>query len=456
MGLHVIRKGLDLPIAGEPVQEIEPAAPSRRVALIAEDYIGMKPTFLVQAGDTVQRGQALFEDKRNPGVLYTSPGAGTVSAINRGERRALQSVVIELSEGERAGKAEQIVLKNHLGKDLALQTGAQVVAELIEAGLWPAFRTRPFSKVPAPDSKPHSIFITAMDSNPLAASVDVVIGGRLDDLNTGLLAVSKLTDGSVYFCKAAGSKVIAPANIGITNVEFKGPHPSGTPGLHIHLLDPVDRNKVVWHIGVQDVIAIGHLFRTGTIDVSRVISLAGPGVKRPRLLRTRLGASIDELAQGELCDGEQRVISGSVLSGRKAMGEVHGYLGRYHTQVSVVREGREREFLGWLAPGKNKYSTVRAFLSSMFPGKKYAFSTNLHGGARAMVPIGVYERVMPMDLMPTFLLRALIMKDIERAEQLGCLELDEEDLALCTFVCPCKFNYGPILRENLNIIEKEG
>jgi len=451
MGLHVIKKGLDLPITGEPQQVVEDARPVHRVALIAEDYVGMRPTFFVKTGEAVKRGQTLFEDKKTPGVLYTAPGAGVVT-INRGERRALQSVVIDLASEE-----EEITFTQYTGKDLALLTWDQTVGLLVESGLWTALRTRPFGRVPAPDSKPHAIFINAMDTNPHAPAIENIVAGREGDLAAGALAVSKLTDGKVYFCRAAGSKVAPPPNIGIEVEEFSGPHPSGTVGVHIHMLDPVHRNKTVWYIGIQDILTFGALFLTGRLDVRRVVSLAGPGVKRPRLLRTRLGASVDDLTDGELEAGEQRVISGSVLSGRTAMGEIHGYLGRYHQQVSVLREGRERQFLGWLAPGKDRFSIVNAFASALQRGKKkFALTTSLNGGHRAMVPIGLYERVMPMDIMPTFLLRALIMEDIERAEQLGCLELEEEDLALCTFVCPCKFDYGPILRRNLTIIEKEG
>jgi Na+-transporting NADH:ubiquinone oxidoreductase subunit A len=227
-------------------------------------------------------------------------------------------------------------------------------------------------------------------------------------------------------------------------------------GLHIHTLDPVDRAKLVWHLGYQDVIAIGKLFAGGGLDVSRVIALAGPGVRQPRLLRTRLGASTDDLVQGELHDGEMRVISGSVLSGRAVGGEVHGYLGRYQQQISCLEEGRKREFLGWLTPGGDRFSTVNAFLSRLTPKKTFAFTTSSQGSHRAIVPIGMYERVFPLDIPPSFLLRSLAAGDIEYAQELGCLELDEEDLALCAFVCPGKHDYGPMLRQLLTTIEKEG
>lgn len=459
MGHHIIKKGLDLPLAGEPVQQIEPAALVRRVALIADDYIGMKPTFFVKAGDTVKRGQVLFEDKKCPGVLFTAPGAGVVAAINRGERRALQSVVIDLSASERAGQpadSEYQAFAAYTGKDPALLDRAQVKALLVESGFWTAFRTRPFSKTPALDSTPKSIFITAMDTNPHAPDLDVVAAGRDEDLRVGALIVAKLTDGRVFYCAGKDAKVRPPANLGIEVETFEGPHPAGNAGTHMHLLDPVMRGKVVWNVGLQDVLAIGALFRTGKLAVDRGIAIAGPGARRPRLLRTRLGASLDEIVRGELADGAQRVISGSVLTGRTASGEIHGYLGRFHQQVSVIAEDADRAFLGWMAPGKNKYSVLKVFASALSRGRKFAFTSTMNGAPRAMVPLGLYERVVPQDFVMTYLLRSLIVGDIERAEQLGCLELDEEDLALCTFVCPCKFEYGSILRRNLDEIEREG
>ena len=454
MALHKIAKGLDLPILGEPEQAIEPGAPIRRVALVADDYVGMKPTMHVSKGDVVRRGQLLFEDKKTPGVRYTSPGAGKVLAINRGARRALQSVVVELSEG---GGEEAVSFESYTGKPIPALSRDEIVALLVESGLWTALRTRPFSKAPGPATTPHAIFITAMDTNPLAASADVVLAGREEDFAAGQLCVAKLTDEEVYLCKAPGAAVSADPHSGIRVEEFAGVHPAGTVGVHIHVLDPVHREKTVWHVGYQDVVAIGTLFRTGQLDVDRVVALAGPSVKRPRLVRTRVGASTDDLVNGELEDGDHRVISGSVLSGRAAMGEIHGYLGRYHNQVSVIREGRPRELLGWMAPGADKFSLSNAFLSALWRGKKrFDFSSALNGSLRAIVPIGLYERVMPMDILPTFLLRALMSDDVERAEELGCLELDEEDLALCTFVCPSKIDYGPALRRNLTQIEKEG
>jgi Na+-transporting NADH:ubiquinone oxidoreductase subunit A len=459
MALHVMKKGLDLPITGAPEQTLDLAKAVPRVALVAADYVGMKPTMFVQAGDLVKRGQPLFEDKKQPGVIHTAPGAGKVTAINRGERRAFQSIVIELNEDERRGAPKDedfAVFQSFTGQDFATLSGEQAQALLVESGLWTALRARPYSRNAALGTRPHAIFVTAMDTEPLAPSIETMMTGREADLRAGLQVLGKLTDGPVYFCQAAGKTLGVKPEGKISVEEFDGPHPSGLAGTHIHLLDPVSREKTVWHLGLQDALAVGALFRTGKLDVTRVLSLAGPGMKRPRLLKTRIGASVDALTAGELKDGDQRVISGSVLSGRAARGDVHGYLGRYHQQISVLREGREREFLGWMSPGGNNFSMLNVFTSSLSKGKKFDFSTALNGGIRAMVPIGSYERVMPLDIMPTFLLRALLMDDVERAEQMGCLELDEEDLSLCTFVCPGKHDYGPVLRRNLDLIEREG
>jgi Na+-transporting NADH:ubiquinone oxidoreductase subunit A len=456
MGHHSVRKGLDLPIAGEPEQRVDEASAPGRVALLADDYVGMRPTMHVAEGDAVKRGQLLFEDKKTAGVRFTAPGSGRVAAIHRGERRALQSLVIELDSSELSGSGDNVAFDSYTGKPPGALTRQQVRDLLVESGQWTAFRRRPFSKVPPPDEVPNAIFVTAMDTRPLAPSVDVVLAGRDEDFNRGLEALAKLTEGPVYVCKGPNGSIPTPGNSKFQVEEFEGPHPAGTAGVHIHFLAPVSRQKAVWVIGYQDVAAIGRLFATGELDVARTISLAGPAVKRPRLLRTRLGASTAALVKGELAEGASRVISGSVLGGRAAGGEAFGFLGRYHNQIAVLPEGGTRKFLGWMSPGFNLYSTANTFLSRLIPGKKFRFNTAVHGSDRAMVPIGMYERVMPMDILPTFLLRALLVGDVEQAEKLGCLELDEEDLALCTFVCPGKAEYGPLLRRVLTMIEKEG
>ena len=459
MPVRKIKKGLDLPISGEPEQSIGPHGQVTRVAIVAPDYIGMKPTMAVREGDKIKRGEVLFEDKKSPGTVYTSPGAGVVAGIHRGDKRALQSVVIDLTDSERAGEPapeEKISFASFSGRGIPGLSRDDVRALLIESGLWTSFRTRPFSKVPPIDSEPDGIFITAMDTNPLAPSPEEVCRGQEETFEQGLAAIAKLREGHIFLCVEKGSSITAGPYSGVNIEEFTGPHPAGTVGVHIHTLMPVYHERCVWHLDYQDVIAIGKLFMTGELDVTRVISIAGPTVKNPRLIRTRIGASVDEIVDGELEEGESRVISGSVLSGRMAQGEALGYLGRYHHQVTCLREGREREFLGWLTPGANKFSTVNVFTSALSPRRRFAFTTSTNGSERAMVPIGMYERVMPMDILPTFLLRSLVVGDLEQAEKLGCLELDEEDLALCTYVCPGKYEYGPYLRQILTQIEKEG
>lgn len=449
MGTIHIKKGLDLPIAGEPVQQVDQGQSVKRVALLGDDYVGMKPTMMVQVGDQVKLGQLLFTDKKMPGVKFTSPGSGQVVEINRGAKRKFLSIVIEL-EGD-----DEITFNSYSEDQLKDLDRNSIKNELIESGMWPLLRARPFSKVADPEGVPHSIFVTAMDTNPLAPSVEKILEGNENHFKNGLKIISKLTDGTVFLCKAPGTN-IPTSDLNFLSVnEFSGPHPAGLVGTHIHFLDPVGRNKTVWTISAQDVVAIGILFSTGKISVDRVVALAGPSVKNPRLLRTRVGASLDDLTAGELKEGENRIVSGSVLSGFKAADET-AFLGRYHQQVSVLPEGRKREFLGWLDPGINLYSVKKVLLSSLSLHKKFNFNTAIHGGKRAIVPVGSYEKVMPLDILPTFLLRALAVDDVEEAEKLGCLELDEEDLALCTYVCPSKIDHGAELRRNLTIIEKEG
>ena len=465
--VHVINKGLNLPIKGQPEQVILEGASVERVAVIADDFAFMKAKMLVAEGDTVRRGQRLFEDRKNPGVFFTSPGAGQVVAINRGERRALVSVVIELSQSETTGSPKDDELQSfesYKKGGAAKQDAESVRALLIESGLWTTLRARPMSQVPAVDSQCGALFVTAIDTNPLAADVDTVLEGKLDDFKEGLSALSKLTEGKLFVCQGEKSDFSAQVE-GIDNAHletFGGQHPAGLVGTHIHTLYPVNRKRVAWHIGYQDVITVGRLFSTGKLDVERVISIGGPASLQPKLIKTRSGAEVSPLVQGTLAIAETRLVDGSVFYGRAMNNlETEGFLGRYRNQITAILEGREREFLGWLKPGGEKFSITRAFFSPMMSGqfgggKFFNFNTSTNGSHRAMVPIGLFEQVMPLDIMPTFLLRALIKDDLERAEALGCLELDEEDLSLCTFVSPGKEDYGPALRRVLTTIWKEG
>jgi len=327
--------------------------------------------------------------------------------------------------------------------------------QLLGSGQWTALRTRPYSAVPAPDQQPAAVFVTAMDTNPLAADPAVIIAEQAEAFSLGLDLLAGQTTGTLYLCTAPGSDIAGGTAGNIVREEFAGPHPAGLPGTHVHLLHGASAERAVWTVGYQDVIATGRLFLDGRLWTERVVALAGPQVEQPRLLRTRLGADLEALVAGQLRAGENRVISGSVLGGRKVAGAT-AYLGRFHSQVSVLEEGREREFLHYLSPGTRKHSSLGVFLSNFFGGKPLAMTTSTNGSERAMVPVGAYERIMPLDILPTQLLRSLIVGDTETAQALGCLELDEEDLALCTYVCPGKYEYGPILRDNLTRIEKEG
>ncbi len=445
-----LNKGLNLPIGGAPTQAIEDGRTIRSVAVLGNDYPGMKPTMAVREGDTVTKGQVLFSDKKNEGVLYTAPASGTVTAINRGAKRALLSVVVEVS-----GDATEPSAQPATREALTELSREAITEKLVTSGDWVALRTRPFARVPAIGSVANSIFVTAMDTNPLAGDPTVVINDKASEFSVGLELLAKLTDGGVHVCHAPGLFLPTGDDARIVAHEFSGPHPAGLPGTHIHFIDPVSATKTVWYINYQDVIAFGHLFLTGAAMSERVISLAGPGASNPRLIRTVLGASLEELTAGELDGVDQRVISGSVLAGRSAEG-VEAFLGRYHNQVSVLPEDNQRRFFGYLSPGMDSHSVFPIYLSKWLGEKNMKFSTNTNGSPRGMVPIGTFEEVMPLDILPTQLLRSLLVADLETAVNLGCLELDEEDIALCTYACPGKYEYGPILRNVLTQIEKEG
>jgi Na+-transporting NADH:ubiquinone oxidoreductase subunit A len=444
-----VRKGLDLPIAGAPRQTIEEGHQVRSVAVLGGDYVGMKPTMEVREGDVVKKGQLIFTDKKTEGVKYTAPAAGKVVAINRGHKRVLQSVVIEVAEQE-----DEVTFDSYSADQIGGLDRETVQRQLVDSGEWTLLRTRPFGKVPAPGSIPNSIFVSVLDTNPLAQEPALVIKENEQAFRHGLAVLSRLTDGPVWVCRGPNTDLPSFAGGQVREEAFAGKHPAGNVGTHIHHLDPVSLKKTVWSIGYQDVIAIGKLFTEGKIYSQRVVALAGPQVKTPRSLRTRVGASTDDFVQGELKEGDNRLISGSVFGGHNAQGPV-AFLSRTVNQVTVLSEGHERQLLGYISPGVNRFSVMNIYLSKLMPGKRFNFTTTTNGSERAMVPVGAYEEVMPLDILPTQLLRALIVGDTDSATALGALELVEEDLALCTFVCPGKYEYGPILRDNLTTIEAE-
>lgn len=444
-----IKKGLDLPIAGAPNSSIRPGSPVSQVAIIGDDSIGMKPTMEVQVGDKVRTGQLLFTDKKTPGIKYTSPGCGRIIAINRGRKRKFESLVVDLS-GE-----DSISFLAQPDQPPESYSPEQVRATILDAGLWPSLRTRPYGRVPAIDSNPASLFITAIDTEPLAPRPEIIITRNGDDYRRGLLLLSRMINAPIHYC--SGNRDITPHEQveGFNYWSFSGPHPAGLPSTHIHFIDPVHEHKTVWQIGFQDIIAIGYLFRTGELMTERIISLAGTGVKEPSLIETRVGANLEDLCRGELTGEQVRILSGSVLSGRTA-DEIRGFLGRYHNQVTVLPDNSGRSLLNWAMPGSNRFSVKPVFTSALNRMLQLPMSTAVWGGKRAIYPLGTYEDVMPLDIIPIYLLKALSVGDTEKSKALGCLELIEEDLALCGFACPGKNEFGPALRDVLTTIELEG
>ena len=433
-----LKQGLDLPLNGAPEQRLHDGPAIRRVALLGPDYPGLRPSMAVAEGEQVRLGQPLFCDRRDERIRYTAPGAGRVTAIQRGDKRVLLAVEIEL-EGE-----EEERFATFAEEELDRLGRAQVIDNLLASGLWPALRVRPFGKAPLPDQVPDALFVTAIDTQPLAADPRPIIAERQDDFRNGLRVLRHLTDGPLYLCLGPGPEPVVPR--GIERVQFSGPHPAGLPGTHIHRLVPITTGLAVWHLGYQDLLAIGQLFTSGRLDPARVIALSGPGIPQPRLVRTRLGASCVDLLRDENVSADQRIVAGSVLHGRPAEGAL-AFLGRFHLQVCALpRTGGSRPLLSFLNP-------LRAWLPH---GKSYSLDDQRHGTAQAIFPNGRYERVMPFDLILPYLLRALACGDTEEARALGCLELEEEDLALCSFVCPGKNDFGSLLRATLDKIEKEG
>lgn len=442
-----LRKGLELPISGGPRQEISPSPKVSTVGILGDDYIDLKPRIIVEEGDSVVAGTPVMFDKNMPDAMIVSPVAGRVRAINRGARRKLISIEIDVDADGGAPMDFSAI------GDASTREG--LVQKLCAAGLWTSFRTRPYSKVPQPDTVPAAIYITAMDSEPLAADPLLAIGAEEDVFAMGVAAIARLTDGTCYLCQAPGSPLPGHDAPGVEAVSFEGPHPSGLAGTHMHFLEPPTAEKTVWTIGYQDVLMIGRLLMHGTYDATCVVSLAGPVCKDPRLVVTTAGASMAALLVEDL-PGELpvRMVSGSVLSGRAGAG-VSGYLGRYARQVTLIEEDHKQIPMGWVRPMFAKYA-VQPVLGSALARKLYPLTTNLNGGRRAMVPIGTFETLMPQDFLPTQLLRALLVMDTDQAQALGALELDEEDLGLVGFACPAKYEYGMALRDSLTKIEKEG
>jgi Na+-transporting NADH:ubiquinone oxidoreductase subunit A len=442
-----IHKGLDIPISGNPEQKVRQGKQVKHVALIGDDYVGMKPTMEVNVGDSVKTGQVLFSDKKNKGVQFTSPGCGTVIGLNRGAKRKFESLVIELAGEESIRFFDPSVLA------VERSSPAEIRKLLIDSGMWTAFRTRPYGKIPSVDSSPASVFITAIDTSPFAPDPQVIIGRSPKEYQLGLRIVQRLFDGPIHYCTGAVKLLAAEELSTIEQWRFQGPHPAGLPSTHIHFIDPVHEEKTVWHIGYQDIIALGHFFTNGTLYTEKIVSLAGAAVHTPALVTTRVGASLPELCEQESSQESVRILSGSVLSGRESIGN-STFLGRFHNQVSLLKESNGRSFCNWLRPGADRFSMKPLFISALQKHLSLPFNTALWGGKRAIFPLGTYEQVMPLDIIATSLLKSLACGDTEKSKDLGCLELIEEDLALCGFVCPGKNEFGTALRQVLTAIER--
>ena len=429
-----ISKGLDLPISGKPNISITDEPKISSVSLLANDFVGMKPTMLVKENDEVKVGEKLFEDKKNPGIFFTAPAGGLIKSINRGDKRKFLSIEIEISQNE-----EFIDFDMGSSQD-------EIKNTLINSGLWNVFRTRPFNRTPNISSSPEALFINCCDTNPLSVDPYEIINIEKDSFDKGLETIKQLFDCDIHLTYQNNN--FDNTLSGINYHQFTGPHPAGLVGTHISKIHPVNLNSKVWTANFQDIISIGYLKINKKIKTTKIISLGGPAVFEPSLIKVRHGSNLDEITAGKIEDNS-RVISGSVLHGHESEG-VMKYLGYYDSQVSVIPDEVNEIFLNWLMPGSSLHSKLNVFISSFIKPKKYIFNTSIGGGNRAIVPISSYEEVVPMDILVTQLLKSLVVSDIEMAIDLGMLELVPEDLSLCSYVCPSKYDYSSILMDNLN------
>jgi len=444
-----ITKGLNLSLEGEINHHVLPEVKSltSRVAILGKDFHGIRPTMFVSEGQQVTQGEKLFEDKKNPGYFHLSPVNGTISEINRGDRRSFLSMVIEQSNDDTSFEVDTTFDK----------TNEQVLNFLNNFGLLGLFRTRPFSKVPLVGSLPNKIFISLIDSNPLSFDPTLVLRENLEAFNKGLEIISYLPKEEIHIGIAENNSLDLYKSENINYHMFSGPHPIGLVGTQIHKISPASLANQIWTIGYQELIKIGRTILRGYQSNEKYISISGPQVFNPEILLTNSGACVDELTAGKLKEEDNRLISGSVLCGHICEGSL-AYISSFSNQLTVIREANQddREFLNWLRPEIKKHSSLRMFFASAIKNYKYNLTSALNGGFRAIVPVGVYEDIFPMNLMITQLLKAIITEDTELAQSLGVLELDEEDLALCTYSCPSKYDYGLILRNILEKIEKDG
>ncbi|MEM8711585.1 MAG: NADH:ubiquinone reductase (Na(+)-transporting) subunit A [Planctomycetota bacterium] len=443
------KRGLDLPIHGAAgSSEVVSRLDVTRVALLPQEYWGAKVRLLAQEGDEVRVGTPLFADRRDENVVYTSPAAGKIVAVHRGHRRAVLSIVVEATGFTDAEPFEKM--------DVDAASPEDIKNALIGSGLWPTIRRRPFDKVALTTDEPAGIIVQAYDSAPLAPDLTQVVEGRDLDIDAGLSALAKLTKGQVHLCVKKGVKWGRFVEDGVQCHHFDGPHPAGTAGFAIHKLCPAGANRPVWHVGIQDVADIGQLLRTGQRPVERIVAITGPAAKTPQLVKTRPGADLSALCKDASSATETRIVNGSAVWGNKADFDGHtGFLGRYNSQVTLLEDAVKRDLIGWALPVSGRYTQTNTVWDKFFR-KTFKYDTDTNGSLRAIVPIGQYESVMPLDVLATQLIKALASNDMEAAEKLGVLELAEEDLALCQVVDPSKIPITDMLRDMLTTIEKEG
>jgi len=447
MGKLKIRKGFDIRIGGRAERRTASAVESRIVGLVPQDFKGIKVKLLLKEGDEVKGGTAVYLDKNRPAVKFCSPVSGKIRSIEYGERRSIQSIVIESDE-----KNESISYRKYSHEALQKETAEELKTNLLEAGLWPHIRQRPFDTIADPEGKPKSIFISLADSSPLAASAEYLSGGRIDELNAALAVLGKLTEGRVNVTVKSGSSLLGELKHCELH-EVEGPHPSGNVGIHIHHLDPISRGETVWYMNIRGLLAWGAFFLSGVYPSGKLMAAAGLGIGQRAYFPVTEGVMLKDIPL-DAVDGGSRWISGDILTGRKRKPE--GYLGYYDSLVTVLPEKRERKLLGWIAPGLKSYSFSKTFLSALVPAKEYDLTTAMHGGLRSFVQTGLFEQVLPMDIYPDFLIKSILAEDIAEMEGLGIYEVSEEDFALCSFVDPSKNDICGIIRQGLELIEKEG
>ncbi|CAN5708729.1 Na(+)-translocating NADH-quinone reductase subunit A [soil metagenome] len=443
-----IKKGLNIKLEGEAVKTIGIAPSQGTFAIKPTNFTGLIPKLLVKEGEEIMAGSALFYDKNNEDIRFCSPVSGEVVEIVRGEKRKILEIKI-LADKE----IKYLDLQKSNPSALSRET---ILTTLLKGGAWPFIRQRPFGTIANPVDIPKSVFISAFDTSPLAPDYNFIMQGHDEEFQAGLDALQKLTHGKVHLNVQADADT-SPVFMNATGVEINkisGPHPAGNVGVQIHHIDPVNKGELVWCVSVQDVQIIGRLFIHGRFDAYRIIALAGSQVKQPKYFKTHIGCNIKNiLDEGGLKEGENRIISGNVLTGHQILYE--GYLDFYDAQVTVIPEGKQDEFMGWLAPGFGKYSLSRTFFSWLTPNKKFTLDSNMHGEERPFVVTGQYEKVFPMDIYPVELLKSILIEDIELMENLGIYEVVEEDFALCEFVCTSKIESQDIIRRGLEIMRKE-